>query len=69
MLWLAEFIERMDLTYGDKAAAAGVYVASACAFDSMPADFGTLLAQRAFAPPSVSLLLPYHMLICLACRQ
>lgn len=35
-----EFIERVELLYNDAAKAAGVYVASAMGFDSVPGDLG-----------------------------
>ncbi len=50
----AEFIERMEFKYGPVAAASGAHMASACGFDSIPGDLGTVLAQRQFPAPGVS---------------
>ncbi len=52
----AEFMERMELKYGEAAAEAGVYVVSSCGFDSIPADWGVVLAMQQFKKPAVSLL-------------
>ncbi|CAM9386594.1 unnamed protein product [Phaeothamnion confervicola] len=50
-----EFFDRMRLKYHDTAAAAGVLVLHACAFDSVPADLGALWTAQAFlAPPPAS---------------
>ena len=48
-----EFIDRCQLRFGDSAAAAGALVVHACAFDSVPADIGTLYAAIQFAPPAL----------------
>ena len=41
-----EFIERMELAYGQAARDAGCLIVSACGFDSVPCDLGTLLTAR-----------------------
>eukprot|EP00966_Prymnesium_polylepis_P219825 5085182-Prymnesium_polylepis.1 len=48
-----EFIDRMLLKHGDRAAAQGVLVVHACAFDSVPADIGTIFTAMQFAPPAL----------------
>jgi hypothetical protein len=48
-----EYIERLEIELSETAERAGVFLASACAFDSIPSDLGCLFAQRQFAPPSV----------------
>lgn len=47
-----EFIERMELLYDDAAKAAGVYVASAVGFDSVPGDLGVQYTIAQFEPPA-----------------
>lgn len=47
-----EFIERIALEYDDKAKAAGVYIASAVGFDSVPGDVGALWTAQQFHPPA-----------------
>lgn len=39
-------MERMEARYHKLAAANGCYIASAVGYDSVPGDFGTVLAQR-----------------------
>lgn len=41
-------MERMQLEYNKAAQEAGVYIVSACAFDSIPADLGIIFAQKKF---------------------
>lgn len=41
-------MERMQLEYNDLARQKGVYVVSACGFDSIPADLGTLFFEKHF---------------------
>jgi len=43
-----EFIERMELHYHSAAAAAGIHIASAVGFDSVPVDLGSLWTTRLF---------------------
>lgn len=43
-----EFLEKMQLTYGAKAAEKGVCVVGSCGFDSVPADIGFLFTKRNF---------------------
>ncbi|XP_015512651.1 saccharopine dehydrogenase-like oxidoreductase [Neodiprion lecontei] len=43
-----QFIERMALEYGKQAKEAGVYVVSACGFDSIPCDLGIIFLQQKF---------------------
>lgn len=47
-----QYIERMQVDHDEAARAAGVYIVSACGFDSVPADLGTLFAEREFAAAS-----------------
>lgn len=42
------FIERMQLEYDKAAKDAGIYIISACAFDSIPVDLGVIFAQQQF---------------------
>lgn len=44
-----QYIERMQLEHSEAALAAGVYIVSACGFDSIPADLGTVYTEREFA--------------------
>jgi short subunit dehydrogenase-like uncharacterized protein len=46
-------MERMELTYFDRARHSGCLMVSACGFDSIPNDLGTLMVQRQFSPPAV----------------
>ena len=46
-----EFIDRCLLKHADAARAAGVVIVHACAFDSVPADIGTLFTAMQFPPP------------------
>lgn len=41
-------METMQLKYNDQAREKGVYVVSACGFDSIPADMGTVFLQEKF---------------------
>ncbi|CAG9122732.1 unnamed protein product [Plutella xylostella] len=43
-----QFIESQQLAHGAAAAAAGVYVVSACGFDSIPNDMGVVFLQQNF---------------------
>lgn len=43
-----QYMERMQLEYNDLAAQKGVYVISACGFDSIPADMGTIFLEQTF---------------------
>lgn len=43
-----QFIERMQLEYNTAAQEAGVYIVSACGFDSIPADMGIIFTQQKF---------------------
>ncbi|XP_050349650.1 lipid droplet localized protein-like [Nymphalis io] len=43
-----QFIEKMQLEYDEKAREAGVYVISACGFDSIPNDLGVIYLQKNF---------------------
>jgi short subunit dehydrogenase-like uncharacterized protein len=47
-----EFIERIALNCDDDAKAAGVFVASAVGFDSVPGDVGALWTAQQFRPPA-----------------
>lgn len=47
-----EFIERIELEYGQEAARRGLYLASAMAFDSVPGDLGALFTMRQFQAPA-----------------
>jgi len=49
-----EFIEKMEYKYHDLAQRAGVFVASAVGFDSVPADMGTIFTVHQFQSPSVA---------------
>ncbi|XP_032673153.1 saccharopine dehydrogenase-like oxidoreductase [Odontomachus brunneus] len=42
------FIESMQLLYNKAAQEAGVYIVSACGYDSIPVDLGIIFAQRKF---------------------
>ncbi|XP_053679850.1 saccharopine dehydrogenase-like oxidoreductase [Anopheles nili] len=44
----AQYMERMQLEYHQQAQERGVYVVSACGFDSIPADMGTVFLEREF---------------------
>lgn len=41
-------MERMQLEYNDLAREKGVYIVSACGFDSIPADMGTIFLEEHF---------------------
>lgn len=41
-------MERMQLEYNKAAQEAGVYIVSACGFDSIPADLGIVFTQQKF---------------------
>jgi short subunit dehydrogenase-like uncharacterized protein len=43
----------MELTYFDRARHSGCLMVSACGFDSVPSDLGTLVVQRQFVAPAV----------------
>lgn len=43
-----QYMERMQLEYNDSAREKGVYIVSACGFDSIPADMGTLFFEKHF---------------------
>lgn len=43
-----QFMERMQLEYNKAATDAGVYIISACGFDSIPADLGVIFIQKMF---------------------
>ncbi|CAL1685659.1 unnamed protein product [Lasius platythorax] len=43
-----QYIERMQLEYNKAAQEAGVYIVSACGFDSIPADLGIIFTQQKF---------------------
>ena len=41
-------MERMQLEYNEAARKQGVYIVSACGFDSIPADMGVIYAEEKF---------------------
>lgn len=43
-----QYMERMQLEYHEQAKEKGVYVVSACGFDSIPADLGTVFLEQQF---------------------
>ena len=43
-----QYMERMQLKYNEKAREKGVYVISACGFDSIPSDLGLVFLQKKF---------------------
>lgn len=43
-----QYMERMQLQYNEQAQEKGVYVVSACGFDSIPADLGTVFLEKKF---------------------
>nr|XP_019546511.2 saccharopine dehydrogenase-like oxidoreductase [Aedes albopictus] len=43
-----QFLEGMQLKYHEEAKAKGVYLISACGFDSIPADMGTVFLEQQF---------------------
>lgn len=43
-----QYMERMQLQYNEQAQEKGVYVVSACGFDSIPADMGTVFLEKQF---------------------
>lgn len=43
-----QYMERMQLQYNELAKEKGVYVVSACGFDSIPADLGTVFLEKEF---------------------
>lgn len=43
-----QYMEQMQLKYNDLAKEKGVYVVSACGFDSIPADLGTVFVENHF---------------------
>lgn len=44
-----QYMEKMQLEYNDKAKEKGVYIVSACGFDSIPADLGVSYLEKNFA--------------------
>ncbi|EDQ91000.1 uncharacterized protein MONBRDRAFT_18216 [Monosiga brevicollis MX1] len=59
-----EFIERIEVEYNEQAKAKGITIISACGFDSIPADLGTLFTVSQFPegsrPASVESYLQLH---------
>lgn len=43
-----EYMERVQLKYNDLAREKGVYIVSACGFDSVPADMGMVFLEKHF---------------------
>lgn len=43
-----QYMERMQLEYNEAARKQGVYIVSACGFDSIPADMGTIFLEKKF---------------------
>lgn len=43
-----QYMERMQLEYDDLAQEKGVYIVSACGFDSIPADMGVQFFEKHF---------------------
>lgn len=43
-----QYMERMQLEYHQQAQERGIYIVSACGFDSIPADLGTVFLERQF---------------------
>lgn len=43
-----QFMERMQLEYNELAREKGVYIVSACGFDSIPADMGVVYLEKNF---------------------
>lgn len=43
-----QYMERMQLEYNDLAREKGVYIVSACGFDSIPADMGMIFLEKHF---------------------
>ncbi|XP_055622742.1 saccharopine dehydrogenase-like oxidoreductase [Toxorhynchites rutilus septentrionalis] len=43
-----QYMERMQLQYNEQAREKGVYIVSACGFDSIPADLGTVFLEKQF---------------------
>lgn len=43
-----QYMETMQLKYNDAARDKGIYIVSACGFDSIPADMGTVFVQQNF---------------------
>ncbi|XP_053681527.1 saccharopine dehydrogenase-like oxidoreductase [Sabethes cyaneus] len=43
-----QYMERMQLQYNKQAQEKGVYIVSACGFDSIPADMGTVFLEKEF---------------------
>lgn len=46
--FLPQYIEKMQLKYNGEAQKSGVYVISACGYDSIPAEAGILFAKNKF---------------------
>lgn len=43
-----QYMEKMQLEYNDRAKEQGVYIVSACGFDSIPADLGVIFLEKNF---------------------
>lgn len=43
-----QFMEKMQLEYDELAREKGVYIVSACGFDSIPADLGVMFFEKNF---------------------
>lgn len=43
-----QYMEKMQLEYNEKALERGVYIVSACGFDSIPADMGVIFLEQQF---------------------
>ncbi|KAK4511081.1 uncharacterized protein ATC70_012291 [Mucor velutinosus] len=61
-----EFVERMQRTYQDKAAANHVTIVHSCGFDSVPTDMGVvytknLYTQHGWVPESIEMFLKVHV--------
>jgi short subunit dehydrogenase-like uncharacterized protein len=59
-----EFMERVEMYHSQGARESGSFVASACGFDSVPGDLGTIFTQRQFSAPatpsSVEAFISFH---------
>lgn len=56
-----EFMEKMEVKYFDAAQEAGCFVVTGCGFDSVPADMGTLFAQKQFTSPAICTMVEAHL--------
>lgn len=45
---ILQYMEKMQLEYNKAAQEAGIYIVSACGFDSIPADLGIIFTQQTF---------------------